>query len=193
MVLPKPGPPIEGLSAGRRTGVCTVAAAASLKLGAEIAALVGERHVPSLLMAEVAVVGDLSLRDVEVVQRPLVVEAAVDEREVSVGVRRVIVRVGSTVPAVTLIAAPENIDARTAGGAVVIDAARIGGSHTDPEGSDVAGVVRGVVTRVGTDFRRQEYPRDHRHRGSAEREEQPGPHRANLSKLTPSKLVSRSD
>jgi hypothetical protein len=39
-----------------------VAAAASLEIGAEIAAQVGERRVPDRLMAEVALAGDL--RDV---------------------------------------------------------------------------------------------------------------------------------
>jgi len=83
-----------------------VAAAASLELSAEIAALVGERYVPSLLMTEIARAGDLS--DVKVVQRPPAVEAVVAERRSGVCAGY---GIGIVIPAVTLIAAAIYIDA----------------------------------------------------------------------------------
>jgi hypothetical protein len=105
MVRAQTGPP-EEVVRRKGDGCNTVAAAASLELSAEVAALVGERYVPSLLMAEVARAGDLS--DVKVVQRPPTVEAVVAERRSGVCAGYWI---GIVIPAVTLIAAAIYIDA----------------------------------------------------------------------------------
>ena len=105
MVRAQTGPP-EEVVRQKGDGCNTVAAAASLELSAEIAALVSERYVPVLLMTEIARAGDL--RDVEVVQRPLEVEAVVAERRIGVCASY---RIGIVIPAVALIAAAIHIDA----------------------------------------------------------------------------------
>jgi hypothetical protein len=105
MVRAQTGPP-EEVVGRKRNGCNAVAAAASLELSAEIAALVGERYVPSLLMAEIARAGDLS--DVKVVQRSPAVEAVVAERRSGVCAGY---GIGIVIPAVALIAAAIHIDA----------------------------------------------------------------------------------